>query len=218
MRIFIGVDPRDAVSYNVLHWSITRRTSRPVSITPLVLAQLPITRKGLTHFTYSRYLVPKLCGYQGKAIFMDSDMLCRADIRELFQHEFRESVAVVKNAQRFEWPSLMLFNCEHCRGLTTEYVNDPESSPQSFDWGTVGELDPAWNHCVGYDDPREDAKIVHFTSGTPGFKERAWCEYADEWEAERESMNSQASWLMIHGGSVHTQMVVDEIKQRAARF
>ena len=36
-----------------------------------------------TEFTYTRFLVPYLCGYQGKAIFIDCDMLCLGDIAEL---------------------------------------------------------------------------------------------------------------------------------------
>ena len=36
-----------------------------------------------TEFTYSRFLVPHLCDYRGKAIFMDNDMLCFGDVKEL---------------------------------------------------------------------------------------------------------------------------------------
>ena len=220
MRIFIGVDPRDAVSYNVLHWSIVRRASRPVSICPLILPQLPITRTGLTHFTFSRYLVPQLCGYHGVGLFLDSDMLCLADIVELFQFPFGgEAVALVKNPQRFEWASLMLFNNSLCRKLTKDVVNDPDSNPQDLTWADkIAELPPEWNHCVGYDAPREDARIVHFTSGTPGFAERARCEYAQAWRDEYESMTSQAPWLEVHGRSIHAPKVLEEINQRIEAF
>ena len=60
-KVFIGYDPRQPVAYNVLQHSIVIRTEYPVSITPLVLETLPITRKGLTPFTWSRFLVPFLC-------------------------------------------------------------------------------------------------------------------------------------------------------------
>ena len=212
MRIFIGVDPRDQVSFNVLQWSIVRRSTRPVAICPLVLPQLGFSRQGLTQFTFTRYLPPLLCGYKGKSLFLDSDMLCLGDISELFSYEFDEPVAVVKNKERFEWPSLMMFNNELCQNLTKEYVENPDSKPMSFEWAeSVGELPSEWNHCVGYDEPRPDAKLVHYTSGTPGFKERRSCEYAKEWHAEREAMNSQVSWLEIHGMSVHRDKVIEEL-------
>lgn len=212
MRIFIGVDPRDQVSFNVLQWSIVRRSTRPVAICPLVLPQLGFSRQGLTQFTFTRYLPPLLCGYKGKSLFLDSDMLCLGDISELFSYEFEEPVAVVKNKERFEWPSLMMFNNELCQNLTKEYIENPESKPMSFEWAeSVGELPPEWNHCVGYDEPRSDAKLVHYTSGTPGFKERRSCEYSKEWHAEKEAMNSQVSWLEIHGMSVHRDKVIEEL-------
>lgn len=211
MRIFIGVDPRDAVSYNVLRWSIERRASKPVSITPLVLPQLPIKRQGLTHFTFTRYLVPALCGYQGKGLFLDSDMLCLGDIGELFDYPFHEAVAVVKNKERFEWPSLMMFDCGQCQRLTPAYIDDERNNPASFEWGTVGELPSEWNHCVGYDEPAEDAKLVHYTMGTPGFKELRSCEYSEAWHAEHKSMNSQSAWLQIHGHSVHRDRVLQQL-------
>ena len=56
MRIYIGVDPRQPIAYNVLQWSITRRTSKPVAIIPLVRPQLQGDRVGLTEFTFTRYL------------------------------------------------------------------------------------------------------------------------------------------------------------------
>lgn len=208
MRVFIGVDPRDVVSYNVLRWSIERRSQRPVSITPLILPQLGLKRKGLTEFTFSRYLVPHLCGYHGKGLFLDSDMLCLGDIGELFDLEFTEAVAVVKG-ERFEWPSLMLFNCGECTALTPDYIENDE--PQEFQWGDIAELPGEWNHCVGYDAPRDDAKLVHYTMGTPHFKERRSCEYAAEWWSEYRSMTAQASWLEIHGMSVHRDKVLKEL-------
>ena len=214
MRVFIGVDPRDAVSFNVLQWSIIRRASSPVVICPLVLPQLRFNRQGLTHFTYTRYLVPNLCGFKGKALFLDSDMLCLGDITELFDIEFDDPIAVVKNKERFEWPSLMMFNNELCTNLTRGFVEDEESKPMNFDWArSVGELPSEWNHCVGYDEPRPDAKLVHYTTGTPGFKENRADEYAKEWHLERESMNSQCSWLEIHGFSVHKDKVLNKIWQ-----
>lgn len=212
MRVFIGVDPRDAVSFNVLQWSIIRRASQPAVVCPLVLPQLRFARQGLTHFTFTRYLVPSLCGFQGKALFLDSDMLCLGDIVELFSMEFDDPVAVVKNKERFEWPSLMMFNNAKCGKLTREYLEDETSKPMTFEWAqSVGELPAEWNHCVGYDEPRNDAKLVHFTAGTPGFKERRATEYAGDWFVEKESMNSQVSWLEIHGGSVHRDKVLSEI-------
>ena len=216
MRIFIGVDPRDAVSYNVLQWSIVRRSSQPVAICPLVLPQLGFKRQGLTHFTFTRYLVPMVSGYQGKSLFLDSDMLCLGDIAELFAIDFPDPVAVVKNKERFEWPSMMMFNNELCTNLTKNWLEDETTKPYALDWArSIGELPAEWNHCVGWDEERDDAKLVHYTTGTPGFKERRSCEYAWEWHEELKSMTSQVSWLEIHGKSVHRDRVLKELWQES---
>jgi len=208
MRIFIGYDPRQPVSYQVLHHSIVRRASKPVSITPLIIEQLPIKRLGLTPFTFTRYLVPWLCNYEGEAIFMDADMLCLTDITKIPRSE--DAVSVVQNQLRFEWPSLMIFNNEKCKSLTPEYIETQQ--PQGLQWASsIGSLPPEWNHLVGYDKP-QDAKIVHFTQGIPCFPEVSGCEYTDEWMDEAQIVCSALPWEMLMGNSVHAQPVKERMK------
>lgn len=198
--------------------SIHSRASKPVSITPLVLPQLPLKRTGLTEFTYSRYLVPHLCSYSGSALFMDADMLCLADVYELEElcRDQSKSVFVSKNKLRFEWPSLMYFNNANCMGLTLEMIE--KGNPQALEWavGGVGDLPPEWNHLVGYDEPRPDAKVVHFTQGVPCFRETAGCEYEKEWQDEVKRCNGTVSWTDIMGGSVHAKPVIERLAARAA--
>src|SRR5262245_20677676 len=106
-NIFIGFDPRQQLSYNVLASSITRRASEPIAIHSLKLETLPIKRQGLTPFTFSRFLVPWLMDGKGWGLFLDSDMLCLTDICEIFRRAEREggdkAVYVAKVPARFEW-------------------------------------------------------------------------------------------------------------------
>ena len=239
MRVFIGLDPRDLVSYNVCQWSIIRNASKPVSITPLALNQLPITRKGLTHFTFSRYLVPQLCGFRGRALFIDSDIVVNGDVhalnqrcQETIEHDAgKPAVWVRKDIEQFEWPSVMLFENALCERLTVDYIEDEDVSPSDFSWASrVGELPIEWNFCVDYDSMQDLAEmqdglgvvkrpgLVHYTAGTPGFKERRWCDFADDWHKYHEEMNSQVSWMEIHGDSVHTKRVFEQIQHLVADF
>lgn len=205
MRVFIGVDPRQPIAYAVLQYSIIRRSSKPVQITPLVLNQLPITRVGLTQFTYSRFLVPWLCEYKGTALFLDADMLCLGDIAELFSLKDSSPVQVVKNPQRFEWPSLMLFDCEKCWKLIPDYVQNYDGL-FSLDWGSpVGDLPSEWNFCVGYDRPKDLPNLVHYTQGIPVWPETESCDFAEEWHKERRSMMSTCSFQDLMGRSVHIE-------------
>ena len=72
LKIYIGYDSRQLVSYTVLQHSIIKRSKSNISISPLVLDNLPIKRHGLTPFTFSRYLLPWLNKYEGWAIFLDA--------------------------------------------------------------------------------------------------------------------------------------------------
>jgi hypothetical protein len=217
LRIYIGYDHRQAVSYNVLQFSIFRRASKPVAITPLFLPTLPMTRSGLTPFTFSRFLVPWLSGFQGWAMFLDIDYLCRADIAELFAlTDDRYAVMVSKNEKKFEWASMILFNCGHPANqiLTPQYVEDPKQcrSPHTIDWlvpELIGDLPREWNHLVGYDRPRDDAKLVHYTQGMPIFEETKGSEYAEEWKKEHAKANGTLGWQELMARSVHAGKTAD---------
>ena len=217
IKLFIGFDPRETVAYHVLSHSILERASQPVSITPICLTHLrdvltrPRDPLQSTDFSFSRFLTPYLCDYQGWAIFMDCDMLVRDDIVRLWElQDDRYAVQVVKHNhvpkedskflgaaqtryQKKNWSSVMLLNNARCRALTPEYVNRASGLDlHQFKWlgddRQIGELPQAWNHLVGYDAASEAASLVHFTTGGPYFQEWQDCEHAGNWFAERERM------------------------------
>lgn len=212
LRIFVGFDPRQAVSYNVLQQSIIQKSSKPVSITPLVLEQLPIERQGLTPFTFTRFLVPWLCDYKGWALFLDADMLLTDDISKIF--EFRDDskqVMVIKNKKQFEWASVMLFNCEKCQVLSPEYIETADRL-HCLDWADeVGDLPRHWNHLVGYDMPTNEVSLIHYTQGVPAYPETQTSEHANLWRKEYKDMNSTIPWVDLMGRSVHAAKVGDKI-------
>lgn len=217
IRVFIGYDDREAAAFGVLSHSIHARSSEPVAITPLRLSELsgiykrPRDPLQSTDFSFSRFLTPHLCGYEGWAIFMDCDMLVLDDIAKLWRlRDQRYAVQVVKHVHvpreevkflgavqtkyaKKNWSSVMLMNCGKCMKLTPEYVNAASGLElHQFKWlegdHLIGEIPPAWNHLVGYDPPRRDASLVHYTIGGPYFEAYRDCEYAREWFAERDAM------------------------------
>ena len=217
IRVFIGYDTREAIAFSVLSHSIHARASQPVSITPVMLTELrgvfarEVNPLQSTQFSFSRFLTPWLCDYDGWAIFTDCDMLVLDDIASLWAlRDDRFAVQVVKHVhvpredvkflgalqtkyEKKNWSSVMLMNCARCTALTPEYVNRASGLElHQFKWlageDLIGELPPKWNHLVGYDAPRRDASLVHFTVGGPYFEEYRDCEYAAEWFAERDAM------------------------------
>src|SRR5436190_8807133 len=104
IRVFIGYDSRETVAFNVLSHSINVRASQPVAIAPVMLSQLGgVFRRESnplqsTEFSFSRFLVPYLCGYEGWAVFIDCDMLVMDDIANLWKlRDDRWAVQVVKH-------------------------------------------------------------------------------------------------------------------------
>ncbi len=217
IRVFIGFDPKEAVAFNVLSYSIQVNSSEPVAITPVMLKQLKKvhTRErhqlSSTEFSFTRFLVPYLCNYEGWAIFMDCDMLVRSDIAQLWSlRDERYAVHVVKHDHRpkntvkflnqaqskYEkknWSSVMLMNCSECRALTPKYVNEATGLDlHQFKWlasdDLIGEVPRSWNHLVGYHDYDDCANNVHFTEGGPYFDSYKDCDYSDEWFGVREQM------------------------------
>jgi hypothetical protein len=217
INVYIGYDPREAVAFSVLAHSIQARASEPAAIAPLMLSQLKavLTRDRhplqSTDFSFSRFLVPYLSGYAGWSVFMDCDMLMLEDIAGLWRLcDERYSVMVVKHDhvpketvkflgepqstyEKKNWSSVMLFNNARCRALTPDYVNRASGLElHQFKWlegdGQIGELPARWNHLVGYNPPRPDAALVHYTLGGPYFDDYRDCEYSREWFAERDAM------------------------------
>ena len=214
LRIFIGWDHRQPVSFAVLAHSIIKHASRPVQITPLVIDTLPIKSVGLTPFTFSRFLVPWLCDYRGHALFLDVDMLVRADIAELFDLADDSAVMVSKNEKKFEWASAILFDCAQNTMLTPEVIEMQTMPLHKIGWlkeEQVGEFPSEWNHLVGYDSPRDDAKLVHFTQGVPYFPETQDTEYAEEWNQALASSVDAAPWFALMGKSIHAAPVHERL-------
>ena len=217
IRVLIGFDAREAVAFSVLAHSIQARASEPVAIAPLMLSQLEgVYRRERSplqssDFSFSRFLTPYLCGFEGWAIFMDCDMLVMDDIARLWAlRDERYAVQVVKHMHvpredvkflgekqtRYEkknWSSVMLMNCARCTALTPGYVNGATGLElHQFKWlesdALIGELPHEWNHLVGYDAPASRVSLAHFTIGGPYFSEYRECEYSREWFAERDAM------------------------------
>ena len=177
IQIFIGFDHRERAATNVLIDSLYNYSRLPISITPLVTTQL--TKQKLfwrerdgnqsTDFSFTRFLVPFMMNYQGWAVFMDCDILCRTDISELanFYDDKFSLLCVKHNHLPYEtvsyqgvkqtsypkknWSSFMIFNCSKCKSLSLEYVNNASGLDlHRFHWldgdHLIGSIDQNWNY------------------------------------------------------------------------
>ena len=206
MKVFIGHDSTQEINSRACTHSLNRHGVDPDWIDLKRMRKMGYTREedGSTEFAYTRFLVPHLCGYKGYALFCDSDFIWR-DSPELMapwigddpvscvQHPRME----VYSSKKFRgnknewyyrkwWSSMMVFNCEHpdvVENLTLENVNS--KSPawlHRMEWASsVGKIPREFNHLVRYYNYDERAVAVHFTEGTPMYKEYRNDDYAKEW-------------------------------------
>lgn len=226
LRIFIGWDAKEAIAYDVLKYSIERRATISVDIRPLMrhtLSDVYTRPRGPTEstdFSMTRFLVPYLSGYRGHALFMDCDMLMRADIAELLdvvdlaerravwvcQHDYTPSTTVKFLNQpqsiypRKNWSSFMLFDCHASQGLSPEYVNmAPGLDLHRFHWtgdDWIGSIPLTWNHLVGEYANDETAKNLHYTLGTPCLPGYEASPMAELWHVEHGAMHADARFAM----------------------
>lgn len=233
--VWIGFDPREVAAFDVARRSIAR-TSPLIRANGLVLDRLrsaglywrPTERRinpdtgapqlwdtisdapMATEFSISRFLVPHLAR-GGLALFMDCDMLIRADLRTLFEtvqrsmpdkavicvkHRHEPASGVKMDGQmqtayaRKNWSSFVIFNCDHPanQALTLGLINEaPGRDLHRFCWidndNLIGELPVEWNWLVGHSDPEIVPKNVHFTDGIPLMEGYADVAFADEFMA-----------------------------------
>lgn len=206
---YVGFDQREAVAYHVFCQSVLEKSSQAIQFTPLAITSLTnyeeVHKDGSNQFIYSRFLTPYLNNFSGWAIFADGDMVCNADISELWDlRDETKAVQVVKHNYktkqttkylgnvnqdypRKNWSSLVLWNCGHAANkvLTPAFVSEKSGSYlHRFSWladDLIGELPKEWNWlAIEYPDNPE-AKIVHFTLGTPCFKDYAETSMSSVW-------------------------------------
>jgi lipopolysaccharide biosynthesis glycosyltransferase len=211
--IFIGYDHREAVAYHVCVNSIIRHSSKTVAVTPLALKNMQDYQEthtdGSNQFIYSRFLVPHLMEYKGWAIFMDGDMLIRDDIEKLWalrdeskavmvvKHDYKTKMtekylgAKNENYPRKNWSSVILWNCGHeaNKTITPEFIQGATGAQlHRFTWlndNLIGELPIEWNWLPDEFGANTNAKLLHYTLGTPSFHDFATTPMGDEWHREK---------------------------------
>lgn len=121
IRLFVGADANncDLESQAVLEHSARKYTTRPLEITWMQAGQGPWAgwrmASGRTPFTHFRWSIPSVCGYQGRAIYTDSDFIFRADLAELFDEDI-PGVLLARNPEGKVRTCCILFDCAKAKG------------------------------------------------------------------------------------------------------
>lgn len=209
ITIIVGFDQREAIAYHTFTQSIIEKSSLPVFFIPLALNTLNGFKENhkdrSNDFIYSRFLTPYLNNFEGWAIFADGDMICQSDIRELWDlRDESKALLVVKhdyltkanrkylgnineNYPRKNWSSLILWNCAHPKHsiLTPNFISNQSGQfLHRFSWlddSDIGDLPKEWNWLALEYPINNSAKIIHYTLGTPCFKDYRDTDMSDIW-------------------------------------
>lgn len=119
VRVFVGADSAQMAGVKVLEYSIKKFASMSVDVRVIDDRDVPIPKdpanRSRTGFSFSRFHIPKLCDYRGRAIYMDADMQVFTDIRGLWTWDFNGAdVLYAENRNgdsRIPQFSVMLLNC-----------------------------------------------------------------------------------------------------------
>jgi len=174
IRIYIGTEPNQWLPTEVLKHSILKRTKEAVEFHELKGIEIGLKQKMYTGFSFFRYYIPELCGYQGKAVYLDADMVCLGDIGELFRMDFKGKGALSKvRDETSYYTSCMPLDCEkltHWKvkewallinaGLTS-YSGIMSGDPTGINHDDFGPLDPHWNSFDRFD---ARTKLIHYTT------------------------------------------------------
>jgi len=187
IRVYVGTDCRMSKAEKVLEHSIRKHSTLPVEFTWMRACKgdpdwgecwkrgremyRPYSEGWATDFTCFRWTIPELCGFEGKAIYLDADMYVRKDIKGLWESPLkaayscvgpRTDVALIDCAafskKNFpEWPSIEKMKKSGWK------IGPYTALMQKHKKFNMGGLAHRWD-CLdgrGYDDK---TCLVHFTN------------------------------------------------------
>ncbi len=232
VRVFVGADRAQLLAVKVLEHSIKRHTQLPVQVHPMVDLPVRIPQDPLnwqrTGFSFSRFCIPELAGYQGKALYLDADMLVFNDIASLWNLSFDGAKVIIQAelpeahqqthqktgapAKRVKQCAVMLLNCAALTWKIDDIITgfdkgDYDYEQLMYDLCILSEQDIryavpfCWNS-MEYYAPDETA-LIHYTDMATQPWVYAQNEYGKLWLQEVR--------LMLKNGSLTRSQLKTEI-------
>lgn len=180
IKVFVAATDAQMLAVKVLEYSIRRNTSMSVEVMPLHQALIPfalpraVENQPRTPFSFQRFLIPQLMGYQGRAIYMDSDMQVFGDLRRLWALPFdgADLLAVREPSGTGRRPqfSVMLMNCEILRWNILEIIEELDAGKLTYQQlmyemkvanNIRAGIEPAWNSLERYTEG--ETALLHYT-------------------------------------------------------
>lgn len=184
IKVYIGTERAQRLPTMVLKHSILSRTQHPVDFFHLDNIDTPIQNMFRTGFSFFRWAIPMLANHQGRAIYLDADIICYCDIAELWNYEMGDHTHMARyRGDGNSYTSVMLIDCEKCHWPFEDWCNQAKSSktlykrfmdahPDAPSNKVIGAIPDEFNVMVERGDvyDKKTAKMVHFT----GLDKQPW--------------------------------------------
>lgn len=196
VKIFIGSGEASLLERKVLIYSLTKHATRQLDIrvfngthdslerngdSPAAIGMpLEVKYRNVTEFSNYRFFIPTLCNHTGRAIWLDSDSVCLADISELFDAPMPRGAVLAKrdaygDSGEERWGlSVSLYDCSRCTFDVQKHFDEIRSGLYSYtDLHQltprfrlvhpieIESLDPNWNSFDRYD---SNTRLIHYTN------------------------------------------------------
>jgi hypothetical protein len=225
VRIFVGAHATEKLPLKVLEYSIRRHTALDITVETIdnTLVPVPGDPRFLpyTNFSYGRFAIPKLAGYEGRAIYMDSDMVVFGDIAEIWEMPFDGAKILVEEVTgqtrgSGRLTAVMVMDCEALRwepadivsrlGVDYDYTALMSILPLLDEGDLQDRLPVGWN---SLDEYTNATRLLHYTK----IKTQPWVYPAHPlgflWIDEVRRM--------LADGSLSAEMIEDEVAQGHVR-
>lgn len=179
VRVFVAATESEWLPARVLEFSMRETTASPIEFTRIYSTgrkiPIPLSPKNQprTPFSFQRFLVPELCGFKGKAIYLDSDMQVFKNIGELWDWPLNgydlQTVSGEQVGRRSQF-SVMLLQCERLTWDIDVIVAGLDAGKLSYTGlmddmcvaARVGrDISPHWNAMETFDP--ENTCLLHYT-------------------------------------------------------
>ena len=209
-RLYAGFDPREAAGFHAFTQSLVE-TSPGVGITPIGGEQGDGTNN-FTYARFSIMELCNWSGWaifvDGSDMLLREDITKLWELRDkkyavmVVKHDYQtkhpkkyigtDMEAENKDYNRKNWSSVMLINCGHIEhfknrhGIREAIKGNDGAFLHRFAWlddELIGDLPEEWNWLADEFGENENAKLLHWTAGIPGFYHYHHAPHAEEWRA-----------------------------------
>lgn len=179
VRVFVASTAAEWLPTRVLEFSIQEMSALPVQLHRIDSFERPIPvprelrNRPRTPFSFQRFLIPELCGYQGRAIYLDADMQLFTDISALWNASMDgyDLLTVREGTEgRKGQFSVVLLDCQRLQWRIESIVQGMDEGRYTYEQlmyemcvaSSVGRtLDPGWNSLEKFEPGQ--TRLLHYT-------------------------------------------------------